>query len=93
VKIGPKKDIVGIYGKLAREHGLRFAVTNHSSHAWHWLQPAYDYDPEGPLAGCATTRTPDQGRRQGQVVGGLRPAGALSSTCSSTSSARTGTFS
>jgi len=51
VKIGPKKDIVGIYGKLAREHGLRFAVTNHSSHAWHWLQVAYDYDPEGPLQG------------------------------------------
>ena len=51
VKIGPKKDIVGIYGKLAKQHGLRFAVTNHSSHAWHWLQVAYDYDPEGPLAG------------------------------------------
>ena len=51
VKIGPKKDIVGIYTKLAREHGLRVAVTNHSSHAWHWLQTAYDYDPEGPLPG------------------------------------------
>jgi alpha-L-fucosidase len=51
VKIGPKQDIVGIYGKLARQHGLKFAVTNHSSHAWHWLQVAYDYDPEGPLAG------------------------------------------
>ena len=51
VKLGPKKDIVGIYGKLARQHGLRFAVTNHSSHAWNWLQVAYDYDPEGPLAG------------------------------------------
>jgi alpha-L-fucosidase len=49
--IGPKKDIVGIYGKIAREHGLRFAVTNHGSHAWHWLQTAYAYDPEGPLAG------------------------------------------
>ena len=51
VNIGPKKDIVGTYGKLAREHGLRFAVTNHASHAWHWLQPAYAYDPEGPMAG------------------------------------------
>jgi alpha-L-fucosidase len=51
VKIGPKKDIVGIYGKLAKDHGLRFAVSNHSSHAWHWLQVAYDYDPEGPLQG------------------------------------------
>ena len=51
VKVGPKKDIIGIYGRLAKEHGLRYAVTNHSSHAWHWLQTAYDYDPEGPLAG------------------------------------------
>jgi len=51
IRIGPRQDIVGIYGKLARERGLRFAVTNHSSHAWHWLQVAYDYDPEGPLAG------------------------------------------
>ena len=51
VKIGPQKDIVGTYGRLARERGLRFAVTNHSSHAWHWLQVAYDYDPEGPMAG------------------------------------------
>ena len=51
VKIGPKKDIVGTYTKIARSHGLRVAVTNHSSHAWHWLQAAYAYDPEGPLAG------------------------------------------
>jgi alpha-L-fucosidase len=51
VKVGPKKDIIGIYGRLAKEHGLRYGVTNHSSHAWHWLQTAYDYDPEGPLAG------------------------------------------
>jgi alpha-L-fucosidase len=51
VGIGPKKDIVGIYGKLARERGLRFAVSNHGSHAWNWLQTSYNYDAEGPLAG------------------------------------------
>lgn len=51
VNLGPKKDIVGIYTKLARERGLRVAVTNHSSHAWHWLQSAYAYDLEGPMAG------------------------------------------
>ena len=51
VKIGPKKDIVGTYTKIARSHGLRVAVTNHSSHAWHWLQAAYAYDPEGPMQG------------------------------------------
>jgi alpha-L-fucosidase len=51
VRIGPKKDIVGTWAKLARESGLRFGVTNHSAHAWHWLQTAYGYDPEGDLAG------------------------------------------
>jgi len=51
VKIGPKKDIVGTWAKVARAHGLRFGVSNHSSWAARWLQPAYGYDGEGPLAG------------------------------------------
>ena len=50
-RIGPKKDIIGIWEKLARERGLRFGVSNHSAHAWHWYQTAYGYDPEGPRAG------------------------------------------
>jgi alpha-L-fucosidase len=49
VNIGPKKDIVGIWAKTARKYGLRFAVSNHSSHAWHWFQVAYGYDTTGPL--------------------------------------------
>jgi alpha-L-fucosidase len=51
IKIGPKKDIVGTWAKVAREAGLRFGVSNHSAHAWHWFQTAYGYDGEGPLAG------------------------------------------
>jgi alpha-L-fucosidase len=51
VKIGPKKDIVGTWERIARAHGLRFGVSNHSAHSWHWFQTAYGYDPEGPLAG------------------------------------------
>ena len=50
-RIGPKRDIVGTWAKLAREHNLRLGVSNHSAHAWHWFQTAYGYDPEGPLAG------------------------------------------
>ncbi len=50
VNVGPKRDIVGTWARVARENGLRFGVTNHSAHAWHWLQTAYAYDPEGPLA-------------------------------------------
>ena len=51
VNVGPKKDIVGTWAKVARENGLRFGVSNHSSHAWHWFQPAYGHDVEGAMAG------------------------------------------
>jgi len=51
VKVGPKKDIIGTWERIVRQHGLRFAVSNHSAHAWHWFQTAYGYDAEGPQAG------------------------------------------
>jgi len=51
VNVGPKRDIVGTWAKIARARGLRFGVSNHSAHAWHWYQPAYAYDAEGPRAG------------------------------------------
>jgi alpha-L-fucosidase len=50
-RVGPRKDIVGIWAQKARERGLRFGVSNHAAHAWHWLQTAYGYDAEGPRAG------------------------------------------
>ena len=51
VNVGPHKDIVGIWAQTARKYGLRFGVSNHSSHAWHWFQTAYGHDVEGPLKG------------------------------------------
>jgi len=50
-RVGPKRDIVGTWAKVARAHGLKFAVSNHSAHAWHWWQTAYGYDAEGPRKG------------------------------------------
>jgi alpha-L-fucosidase len=50
-RVGPTKDIVGTWAKIAREAGLRFGVSNHSAHSWHWFQTAYGYDPEGDQAG------------------------------------------
>ncbi|MBQ5997633.1 MAG: alpha-L-fucosidase [Bacteroidales bacterium] len=44
VNMGPHRDIVGEFEKAARQNGLRFGVSNHSSHAWHWFQTAYGYD-------------------------------------------------
>ncbi|WP_332837879.1 alpha-L-fucosidase [Sphingomonas sp. MA1305] len=73
-RIGPKRDIIGEWSRLARARGLRFAVSNHSAHAWHWLQPAYGYDPEGPRAGQrydAAVLTRAQG--QGEWWQGLDP--------------------
>ena len=51
VCVGPKRDLIGIWAKAARARGLRFGVSNHSAHAWHWLQTAYGYDAEGAHAG------------------------------------------
>ncbi|MDR7267426.1 alpha-L-fucosidase [Pelomonas saccharophila] len=50
-RIGPRRDIVGIWAQAARKRGLRFGVSNHAGNAWHWFQTAYGYDAQGPLAG------------------------------------------
>ena len=49
-RIGPRRDIIGDWEKVARAHGMKFGVSNHSSHAWHWFQVAYGYDAIGPMA-------------------------------------------
>ena len=75
VKVGPKKDIVGTWAKVARAHGLRFGVSNHSAHAWHWFQTAYGYDGEGAKAGVrydAARLTKAEGK--GKWWEGLDPA-------------------
>ena len=51
VNVGPKKDLIAGWARAARAAGLKFGVSNHSAHAWHWFQVAYGYDPEGPKAG------------------------------------------
>ncbi|WP_031220556.1 alpha-L-fucosidase [Asticcacaulis benevestitus] len=50
-KVGPKRDTMAGWAKAARDHGLRFGLSNHLSHAWHWGQTAYGYDPEGAAHG------------------------------------------
>ncbi|HVT79267.1 MAG TPA: alpha-L-fucosidase [Phycisphaerae bacterium] len=51
VRVGPKKDLIKGWADATRNAGLRFGVTNHSAHSWHWFQVAYDYDPTGDKAG------------------------------------------
>jgi alpha-L-fucosidase len=52
IRVGPKRDIIGTWAKIARDAGLRFGVSNHQAHAWHWWQVAYGYDAVGPKAGA-----------------------------------------
>jgi alpha-L-fucosidase len=51
VKVGPKKDITGLWAKAAREAGLRFAVSSHAGRAWSWYGVAQGSDPSGPMVG------------------------------------------
>lgn len=51
VRIGPRQDLIDRWAKAARAKGLKFGVSNHAAHAWHWYQTAYGYDPEGPRKG------------------------------------------
>ena len=65
VNMGPRRDIVGEFEKAARHNGLRFGVSNHSAHAWHWFQTAYGYDAAGEKAGVrydAWSRTKEDGK-------------------------------
>lgn len=50
-RVGPKRDILGGWKPHVRAAGLKFGISNHSSHAWHWYQVAYGYDAEGPMRG------------------------------------------
>lgn len=50
-RVGPKRDILGGWEPVVRRAGLKFGISNHSSHAWHWYQVAYGYDAEGPMRG------------------------------------------
>ena len=51
VRVGPKRDILRGWEQAVRQTELKFGISNHAAHAWHWYQPAYGYDPEGPMRG------------------------------------------
>ncbi len=51
VATGPKKDIVGLYAKAARDRGLKFGVSEHLSNSYDWLAVSHGSDATGPLAG------------------------------------------
>lgn len=51
VKMGPKKDIVGLFAKAAKKHGLKFGISDHLWITPKWFSSSKGKDTEGPLAG------------------------------------------
>jgi alpha-L-fucosidase len=74
VNVGPKKDIIGMWARAARAHGLRFGVTVHAARAWSWYEPAHGSDQEGPLKGVPYDGALLKAAGQGTWWQGLDPA-------------------
>ncbi len=51
VNYGPRRDIVGIWNKAAREHGLRFGVSEHLAWSYDWFNVNKGADKSGPYTG------------------------------------------
>lgn len=50
-KMGPKKDIVGLWAAAARGEGLRFGLSEHLERSYSWFNTNKGSDQEGPKAG------------------------------------------
>ncbi len=51
VRMGPKKDIIGMFAEASRKHNLHFGVTTHLARSYSWLQTSHGADTKGPLKG------------------------------------------
>ena len=51
VNMGPKKDIVGLWGEAARKHGLKFGISDHLWITYKWFSTSKGADKDGPMAG------------------------------------------
>ena len=51
VKMGPMKDVVGLWQKAAKREGLKFGVSEHLGASYTWFQPSHRSDPSGPMKG------------------------------------------
>ena len=49
--IGPHRDVIGTWTKLARDRGMRVGVTVHQARNWWWFQTSHGADEDGPYAG------------------------------------------
>ncbi len=51
VKMGPHKDVVGLWQKAAKNQGLKFGVSEHLAASYTWFQPAHKADTAGQYKG------------------------------------------
>jgi len=51
VRMGPKKDLIGLMRDASKQAGLRWGVTTHLARNYNWFQTAYNSDPDGPKKG------------------------------------------
>lgn len=51
VKMGPHKDVVGLWQAAAKKHGLKFGVSEHLGASYTWYQPAHKADTAGQYKG------------------------------------------
>jgi alpha-L-fucosidase len=51
VKMGPKRDVIGLWQQAAKKEGLYFGVTEHLGASYTWFQAAHGSDKEGDKAG------------------------------------------
>jgi alpha-L-fucosidase len=51
VKMGPGKNIVGMWEKAARSRGLKFGISEHLGASYSWFAPNKGADQRGPFAG------------------------------------------
>ena len=74
VALGPKKDIVGTWAKVARKNGLHFGTTVHAARTWDWFDITHGADKTGPLAGVPYDGNLTQSEGKGLWWDGLDPA-------------------
>ena len=51
VRMGPHKDVVGLWQKAAKANGLPFGVSEHLAASYTWYQSSHGYDAQGPKKG------------------------------------------
>lgn len=72
-RIGPHRDVVGTWARVAREQGLRFGVTVHQARNWWWSQHSHGADATGAFAGVPYDGDLTMADGKGQWWQGLDP--------------------